>query len=148
MKERILRNKWSIGIGILVFIVCILILKINPSKLADYSGFLSNSISFSSLTTAVFMATFVFIPLLDIGLLKEMSTNKKFTERILIVITLFFSVSILSLLMSILIKESSTTILASILLSLLISILSSAIAESIEILKIVFILNWNKKGTS
>lgn len=137
MGARVWRNKFSILIFVATFIVCWLF-KISPSSMPNYQDAISNIVSFSSLTTAIFMAALVFVPKLSIGLLSTLKTDKKFLERILIVTFLYFISSILALVAILALSGKDNSTFGIINISLLLAFLSAAISESIYVFIVIF----------
>lgn len=137
MGARVWRNKFSILIFVATFIICWLF-KISPSSMPNYQDAISNIVSFSSLTTAIFMAALVFVPKLSIGLLSTLKTDKKFLERILIVTFLYFISSILALVAILALSGKDNSTFGIINISLLLAFLSAAISESIYVFIVIF----------
>ncbi|MDN7062836.1 MULTISPECIES: hypothetical protein [Lactiplantibacillus] len=104
----------------------------------NYQDAISNIVSFSSLTTAIFMAALVFVPKLSIGLLSTLKTDKKFLERILIVTFLYFISSILALVAILALSGKDNSTFGIINISLLLAFLSAAISESIYVFIVIF----------
>lgn len=137
MKARVFRNKFSILIFFSVFFASFG-LGISPSKLPNYSDSISNIVSFSSLTTAIFMAALVFVPRMGKGILHKLGTDKKFLERILIVTFLYFMTSVLSLVAIIVLYPGASSWYSVTNLSLMFSFLSAGISESFYIFYVLF----------
>ena len=102
-KGRFSRNWLFVTIGIAVGIICVFFIKVQPSKIPNYTDFMSGILSFSSMTTGFLMASFALIPALPnsklIQILKTTNTDLKLLDRLLITILGFFVSSILSLFM-------------------------------------------------
>jgi len=106
---------------------------ITPNNMNNFIDVMSNLLSFSSMTTAVFMAVLVFVPKLSIGPLQVLGTDKKFLERILITTCLYFVLSVFALLAIMLFQDDAETLLSTIILGLLFGVFASALAESLYI---------------
>lgn len=140
MKARIRRNKFSI-ITFFLILALSFFFKVSPSRLPNYVDSISNIVSFSSLTTAIFMAALVFVPRLGRGILGKLGTDKKFLERILVVTFLYFITSILSLVAIIFLNLESSSWYSIVNLSFMFAFLAAAISESIYIFWIIFFIN-------
>lgn len=137
---RIERNIWPISIGIIISLMCYFVLKVQPSKIANYTDFMSGILSISSIATGFLMASFALIPALPnsrlIKLLKSSYTDLKLLDRLLITMIGFISGSIISLVM-LLFKAESSSCLAQILLAILFGILVFSFIESFMIIHIL-----------
>ncbi len=142
MKARIKRNKFSV---IVFFIVMFVTLKlgVSPSSLPNYIDSISNILSFSSLTTAIFMAALVFVPRLGKGILHKLGTDKKFLERILVVTFLYFATSVFSLLAIVIWSSESSSWYSVLNLSLIFALLSAGVSESLYIFYVLFETNYS-----
>ena len=93
-KGRFSRNWLFVTIGIAVGIICVFFIKVQPSKIPNYTDFMSGILSFSSMTTGFLMASFALIPALPnsklIQILKTTNTDLKLLDRLLITIIGFF----------------------------------------------------------
>lgn len=134
------RNKWSITGAIIVFCIAAY-LKISPNRISNYIDFISGILSFASLATAIFMAVLIFVPKLSVGYLKNLKTDKKFLNRILLTVASYFAVSVLSLSDLFLFSEHSNNVLSIIFISITLSIFCFSIFESIYVFYIIFYIN-------
>ena len=98
-KGRFSRNWLFVTIGIAVGIICVFFIKVQPSKIPNYTDFMSGILSFSSMTTGFLMASFALIPALPNSKLIQILKTTKLLDRLLITIIGFFVSSILSLFM-------------------------------------------------
>lgn len=140
MKARMYRNKFSIIIFVAVLLASYFT-GISPKRLPNFVDSISNIVSFSSLTTAIFMATLIFVPRLGRGILHKLGTDKKFLERILIVIFLYFITSVLSLFSIIFLSPQASSNFSVADLSLMFAFLSAGISESFYIFYVLFKTN-------
>lgn len=140
MKARIVRNKYSILLFFIILFICWL-MKTSPNRLPNYTDAMSGILSFSSLTTAIFMAALVFVPRFSIGILRRLGTDKKFLERILITTIIYFVVSVFSLLSLVLFSENDVSAQSTVFIALTFALLSSGISESLYIFWVIFKTN-------
>lgn len=141
MKEgRIWRNKFSIIFGILVTIILFL-QKIYPSKINNYADLMSGILSLSSTATGFLFASFSLIPALPnsrlLKSLKELKTDKKFLDRILISIVGFLLCLIFAL-ASLMFSDNNSSIYGLCIISLVGGTLTFSIAELFQVLRILF----------
>ncbi|WP_461243739.1 hypothetical protein [Secundilactobacillus muriivasis] len=139
-KARIHRNRFSISIFMITFVLMIAI-KATPSRLPNYQDSVSNIVSFSSLATAIFMAALAFVPKLSAGWLRKLGTDKKFLERIIIATFLYFMTSVLAIVVISVFPETEKSIISEIGVALMFAILASAVSESVYIFRIIFTTN-------
>lgn len=142
MKEgRIRRNRWSIFLGLVVLIMC-LIFKITPSKINNYTDIISAILSLSSMATSFLFASFALIPALpDSKLLKglkELGTDKKLLDRLLITIIGFVLCSIFSLI-ALAISSRSNSLFANIILSVMSGLLAFSLLDLLKVLRILLV---------
>ena len=137
MIARLKRNKYSI-LGIIVTILVFTIFEIVPKNIANFTDVMSNLLSFSSMTTAIFMAVLVFVPKLAEGPLKDFRTDAKFLDRILLTTLMYFVTSLLALLNLIFYSNGTALSFASLMLGLNFGSLVGAVLESFYIFIIIF----------
>lgn len=139
-KGRFSRNWLFVTIGIAVGIICVFFIKVQPSKIPNYTDFMSGILSFSSMTTGFLMASFALIPALPnsklIQILKTTNTDLKLLDRLLITIIGFFVSSILSLFMFVFPASASGRLVSS-LFSILLVFFAFSISEAMMVIRIL-----------
>jgi ABC-type Mn2+/Zn2+ transport system permease subunit len=139
-KGRFSRNWLFIIIGIVVGMICWLGIKIEPSKIPNYTDFMSGILSFSSMATGFLMVSFALIPALPnsklIQILKATNTDLKLLDRLLLTIIGFIVSSILSLFMFIFPATASGGWVR-FLFSMLLGFFAFSIAEAMMVIHIL-----------
>lgn len=138
-KGRIKRNKFSFSLAIIITVACI-IFKISPSKLENYISLISGILSFSSMATGFLFASFSLIPTLPdsklIMALKQLKTDKKLLDRLLITIIGFTLVSVFAIL-SLFLNSVSDSCISIFILSLMFGTFAFSISNLFKVLKIL-----------
>lgn len=138
-KGRIIRNKYSIFIGMLI-IILVFLFNITPSKINNYTDFMSGILSFSSITTGLLFASFSLIPALPnsrlLETLKNLKTDKKLLDRLLLAIFGFLLCSVFALI-ALLFNEKDSSFLSKIVISITAGTLGFSISEQFKVLKIL-----------
>ncbi len=139
MKQgRLKRNRGSLLVGIIVILV-ILIFKITPIKINNYTDVMSGILSLSSITTGLLFASFTLIPALPnsrlLKSLKKFNTDKKFLDRLLSIFG-FLTCSIFAL-VALLFNEKDTSLLSIIIISIMGGTLAFSLTEQFKVLKIL-----------
>ena len=139
-KGRFSRNWLFVTIGIAVGIICVFFIKVQPSKIPNYTDFMSGILSFSSMTTGFLMASFALIPALPnsklIQILKTTNTDLKLLDRLLLTIIGFIVSSILSLFMFVFPASASGRLVSS-LFSILLGFFAFSISEAMMVIRIL-----------
>lgn len=96
-KGRLRRNKLMIILGVVSFSLS-LFFKISPSNFKNFTDLMSASLAFSSIATALFLATFSLIPAFTnskfVIALQELGTDIKIMDRLIVSTLIFFSSSL------------------------------------------------------
>lgn len=140
MKQgRLKRNRGSLLVGVITILV-ILILKITPIKIHNYTDVMSGILSLSSITTGLLFASFTLVPALPnsrlLKSLKKLNTDKKFLDRLLLSIFGFLMCSIFAL-VALLFNEKDTSLLSRIIISITGGTLAFSLTEQFKVLKIL-----------
>lgn len=138
-KGRIKRNIGSIIIGLAITLL-IFIFNFTPKKINNYTDVMSGILSFSSITTSLLFASFSLIPALPnsklFKSLKELKTDKKFLDRLLLAIFGFLLCSVFALI-SLLFNERDGSIFSKIVVSITGGLLGFSISEQFKVLRIL-----------
>lgn len=138
-KGRIKRNIGSIIVGIVITLL-IFIFNFTPKKINNYTDVMSGILSFSSITTSLLFASFSLIPALPnsklLKSLKELKTDKKFLDRLLLAIFGFLLCSVFAL-VSLLFDERDGSISSKIVISITGGLLGFSISEQFKVLRIL-----------
>ncbi|EMF0150004.1 hypothetical protein NXO50_002011 [Enterococcus hirae] len=98
-KGRLKRNWIMIVAGILSFVASI-VFKVSPNSFNNFTDLMSASLAFSSIATALFLATFSLVPAFTnskfIIAIQELGTDMKIMDRLLVSTLVFFSSSLLT----------------------------------------------------
>ena len=102
MHSKYLNRNTSIGIlGVLVFVICIWI-RLSPAKLSNFSTIMSDTISFASFITCLMFIGLAYLPLQSdskfVHAMQDLQTSIVIMHQILITITMYFTISVISLL--------------------------------------------------
>ncbi|MDF7683506.1 hypothetical protein PT287_08340 [Lactobacillus sp. ESL0679] len=139
-KSRIKRNKGSILFGLLIVII-LFACQITPKKINNYTDVISGILSMASIATSFLFASFSLIPALPdsklMKSLKELGTDKKLLDRLLITMFGFFVTSILALLALVLFQATDNSMLGKTIISFLGGFLCFSLAEQFKILRIL-----------
>ncbi|MGM0104850.1 hypothetical protein [Enterococcus sp. AZ183] len=113
-KGRLKRNKLAITLGI-VSLIGSIACSIAPANFNNFTDIMSASLAFSSIATALFLASFSLIPAFTnskfINALKDLGTDMKIMDR-LIVSTLIFFLNSFFTFIELLFKSSETNTLS------------------------------------
>ena len=138
-KGRIKRNFWPIFFGTIVLIV-VLIFRVTPNKIENYTDVISAILSLSSMSTSFLFASFALIPALPdsklMKSLKELGTDKKLLDRLLITIIGFVACSVLSLI-ALTISDQSNSVFSNVILSMVASSLVFSLLDLLKVLRIL-----------
>lgn len=138
-KGRIKRNIGSIIIGLAITLL-IFIFNFTPKKINNYTDVMSGILSFSSITTSLLFASFSLIPALPnsklFKSLKELKTDKKFLDRLLLAIFGFLLCSVFALI-SLLFNERDGSIFSKVVVSITGGLLGFSISEQFKVLRIL-----------
>lgn len=138
-KGRIKRNFWPIFFGTIVLIV-VLIFRVTPNKIENYTDVISAILSLSSMSTSFLFASFSLIPALPdsklMKSLKELGTDKKLLDRLLITIIGFVACSVLSLI-ALTISDQSNSVFSNVILSMVASSLVFSLLDLLKVLRIL-----------
>lgn len=148
-KGRVKRNTGSLIVGI---VIALLIFGFNftPKKINNYTDVMSGILSFSCITTSLLFASFSLIPALPnsklLESLKELKTDKKFLDRLLLSIFGFLLCSIF-VLISLLFSEEDGSIYSKVVVSITGGLLGFSISEQFKVLRILLkgLAYFNKK---
>ncbi|HBH5980455.1 TPA: hypothetical protein KT326_002015 [Enterococcus faecium] len=98
-KGRLKRNWIMIVAGILSFVASI-VFKVSPNSFNNFTDLMSASLAFSSIATALFLATFSLVPAFTnskfIIAIQDLGTDMKIMDRLLVSTLVFFSSSLLT----------------------------------------------------
>lgn len=140
-KGRMKRNLIPILISLFVFIVC-LVVRISPKTIKNYTDIMNGIVSFSSMATALFFAIFSLIPSFSnsriIIALKELNTDKKYMDRLLIATVGFLISAIIAFFELLIFNETNGGSSAIVTTSLLMAIFTFSIIEIFLIIAILF----------
>lgn len=138
-KGRVQRNIGSIIVGTVITLL-IFGFGFTPKKINNYTDVMSGILSFSSITTSLLFASFSLIPALPnsklLESLKELKTDKKFLDRLLLSIFGFLLCSIFALI-SLLFSEKDVSIYSKIIVSITGGLLGFSISEQFKVLRIL-----------
>lgn len=138
-KGRIKRNAYSIVMGILAATI-IFFFNLTPSKINNYTDVMSGILSFSSITTGLLFASFSLIPALPnsklLESLRELKTDKKLLDRLLLAIFGFLICSVFALI-ALLFSEKDGSVLAKSIISVTGGTLFFSISEQFKVLRIL-----------
>ncbi|WP_267394596.1 MULTISPECIES: hypothetical protein [unclassified Lactobacillus] len=138
-KGRMKRNFFSFLIGVIVSIALIYI-RITPDKISNYVAVISGVLSFASLATGFLFASFSLIPSLPnsklMKALRQLKTDKKLLDRLLITIMGFIFSSIFSII-ALCFKSSETLWYSTIVLVVLFGSFSFSVTDLIKVLRIL-----------
>lgn len=138
-KSRIKRNKGSILFGFLISII-LFTCQVSPKKINNYTDVVSGILSMSSIATSFLFASFSLIPSLPdsklMKSLKELGTDKKLLDRLLVTMFGFFVTSIFALL-ALMLKVSTNNLIGVTIISFLGGFLCFSLAEQFKILRIL-----------
>jgi hypothetical protein len=124
-------------------LVCIVAacLKFSPSKIANFSDAMNGTLSFAAIATALLFSCFSLIPSFSnsklVVILKDLGTDIKIMDRLLIATSIFFAVSIFSL-VELFLPSSSSSPFSIFLTSTWLALLVGGINELIEIIRLMF----------
>lgn len=139
MSGRIKRNIGSIIFGAIIGIT-VFICQITPKRISNYTDVISGILSMSSIATSFLFASFSLIPALPssrlMESLKELKTDKKLLDRLLVAMFGFFICSIISLI-AMSLKVTSNTLEDRFIISCLAGFLSFSLAEQFKIFRIL-----------
>lgn len=100
--QRLRRNKWPMIFGF-VSSICSLAFGLEPVNFKNYIEITSGSLSFSSMATAFLFASLAIVPALSdsklMKALKQLKTDKKLLDRLLITAAVFFTNSLTAMIM-------------------------------------------------
>lgn len=139
-KTRIKRNIGSIIFGVIIAFI-VFKCQLTPKKISNYTDIISGILSMSSIATSFLFASFSLIPALPnsklMKSLKELGTDKKLLNRLLVAMFGFFICSILALI-SMSLKTTSNTKESTVIISFLAGFLCFSLAEQFKIFRILF----------
>ena len=102
MHSKYLNRNTLIGIlGVVVFIICIWV-RLSPAKLSNFSTIMSDTISFASFITCLMFIGLAYLPSQNdsefVHAMQDLQTSIVIMHQILITITMYFTISVVSLL--------------------------------------------------
>ncbi|MCW8090000.1 hypothetical protein FOF72_04905 [Lactobacillus jensenii] len=138
-KGRLRRNTFSIFIGIVISLL-IIGFDVTPNKINNYTDIISAILSISSITTGLLFATFTLIPGLPnsnlLKTLKELKTDKKLLDRLLLAICGFLLGSLFAL-VALFFNPKDTSLLSKVVLSCVGGLISFSFSEQFKVLRIL-----------
>lgn len=138
-KGRIWRNLGSLIMGIFITIILIEF-HITPKKICNYTDVISGVLSMTSISTSFIFASFTLIPALPnsklMKSLKELGTDKKLLDRLLLTMIGFFICSIIALI-GLTFDKDSNTILSLTIVSLVGGTLGFSLSEEFKVFRIL-----------
>lgn len=138
-KGRIWRNLGSLIMGIFITIILIEF-HITPKKICNYTDVISGVLSMTSISTSFIFASFTLIPALPnsklMKSLKELGTDKKLLDRLLLTMIGFSICSIIALI-GLTFDKDSNTILSLTIVSLVGGTLGFSLSEEFKVFRIL-----------
>ncbi|NME47616.1 hypothetical protein HF860_10660 [Enterococcus gallinarum] len=138
-KGRMKRNKVVLIVGIAA-ILAGGVFKISPSKINNFTDIMSASLSFSALATAMFLSSFSLIPAFSnskfINALKELGTDIKIMDRLLISTLIFFISSLMTFIL-LFFDCNSNSLISNIITTLWLSFTSMGFASTFYVIAIL-----------
>ncbi|QBP18258.1 hypothetical protein [Acetilactobacillus jinshanensis] len=131
MRNHFNRNSYLGIFGIIVFFICIW-RRFSPAKLPNYGSIMSDTISFASFITCLMFIGLAYLPMQSnskfMHAMQDLQTDIVIMHQILITITIYFSISVTSLL-SLSFKIQDTSPISIALASLWLALLITGILE-------------------
>ena len=138
-KGRIWRNLGSLIMGIFITIILIEF-HITPKKICNYTDVISGVLSMTSISTSFIFASFTLIPALPnsklMKSLKELGTDKKLLDRLLLTMIGFSICSIIALI-GLTFDKDNNTILSLTIVSLVGGTLGFSLSEEFKVFRIL-----------
>ncbi|XIF19964.1 MAG: hypothetical protein AJITA_00677 [Acetilactobacillus jinshanensis] len=131
MRNHLNRNSYLGIFGIIIFLICIW-RKFSPARLPNYGSIMSDTISFASFITCLMFIGLAYLPMQNnskfMHAMQDLQTDIVVMHQILITITIYFSISVTSLL-SLSFKFQDTSPISILLASLWLALLITGILE-------------------
>ncbi|MBJ7695314.1 hypothetical protein C6P08_09155 [Weissella confusa] len=129
---RLWRNKFTF-LGMLVTFIFSWFGQVTGTNFPRFDDAISGLIGFSSIATAVFMTALAFVPNFSQGILGVFETDKKFEDRLLITVLLYFWTSVVGVLILFFVPSGSDSNFATFTVSLELSLFVGSLQESLYI---------------